>query len=168
MISIGGWVSVPYGAAYTASKFALRGFGQSLRAELSDQPNIHVCDVFPSFVDTPAMAHAANYTGRSLRPTPPLVDPEIVAERIVGLVSDPRPIVTIGSAAWMGRFTQNVAPEIRGRLMRRVVDFALTRADFAPETNGNLFAASATHDVDGGYRRRNLPLLLAAAGALGG
>jgi NADP-dependent 3-hydroxy acid dehydrogenase YdfG len=29
MISIGGWLSAPYAAAYTASKFALKGFGQS-------------------------------------------------------------------------------------------------------------------------------------------
>jgi short-subunit dehydrogenase len=63
MISLGGWVPAPYATAYTASKFGLRGFSESLRAELADQPEIHVCEVYPTFVDTPGMSHGANYSG---------------------------------------------------------------------------------------------------------
>ncbi|RYY85415.1 MAG: SDR family oxidoreductase, partial [Comamonadaceae bacterium] len=68
MISVGGWVSSPYAAAYTASKFGLRGFSESLRAELSDLPDVHVCEVYPTFVDTPGMSHGANYSGRQVKP----------------------------------------------------------------------------------------------------
>ena len=36
--------------AYTASKFGLRGLSESLRSELGGYPQIHICDVFPSFI----------------------------------------------------------------------------------------------------------------------
>jgi short-subunit dehydrogenase len=165
MISIGGWLSAPYAAAYTASKFALKGFGQSLRAELSDMPHIHVCDVFPAFVDTPGVRHGANYTRRSLRPLPPLLHPETVAERIADLLRHPRPVVTIGSAAWIGRAVRNIAPEIRGRVTHRFLDFALARGQHSPETDGNLFEPSRGHAVLGGFRRPATGTMLLVAGA---
>ncbi|WPV64025.1 SDR family NAD(P)-dependent oxidoreductase [Chitinophaga sp. LS1] len=34
-ISIGGYIPVPYGSAYTASKYALRGFFESIKGELA-------------------------------------------------------------------------------------------------------------------------------------
>jgi short-subunit dehydrogenase len=162
VISIGGWLSAPYAAAYSASKFALRGFGQALRSELSDSPAIHVCDVYPGFVDTPGISHGANFTGRTLRPLPPLLKPETVAARLVTLATHPQPIVAIGSAAWMGRFTREIAPELRGRLMRPLVDFALSRARSAPATRGNLFDQSVGHGVSGGFKRSHKGLVLAA------
>jgi short-subunit dehydrogenase len=154
MISVGGWYSAPYAAAYAASKFGLRGLGQSLRAELSGQSDIHVCDVYPSFVDTPGVFHGANYTGRSLKPAPPLVDPRVVASKIVALVKHPRPTTAIGGVARAARYTQGLAPDVRGRMARRLMDFALARSRRAPQSDGNLFEASRGHAIDGGYRRQ--------------
>lgn len=79
MISIGGFVAAPYGAAYSASKFGSRGFSEALRGELSKHPRIHVCDVYPTFVDTPGVDHAANYTGAKLSLPPGSLAPETVA-----------------------------------------------------------------------------------------
>ncbi len=70
-ISVGGWFVTPYMAAYSASKFGLRGFFESLKGELIQYPDIHICDLYPGFLDTPGMQHAANYTGKSLKPAPP-------------------------------------------------------------------------------------------------
>jgi len=75
MISLGGWVPAPYATAYTASKFGSRGFSEALRAELSSYPHIHVCEVYPTFVDTPGMSHGANHSGGQVRPPPPVIDP---------------------------------------------------------------------------------------------
>lgn len=66
MISLGGFASAPFAAAYSASKFGLRGFSEALRAELADERDIHICDVYPTFMDTPGVGHGANYTGRRL------------------------------------------------------------------------------------------------------
>ncbi len=62
-ISLGGWAPTPFAAAYTASKFGLRGFTSSLRQELAAHPDIHVCGVFPAMVDTPGFVHGANMSG---------------------------------------------------------------------------------------------------------
>ena len=88
-ISVGGWFPTPYAAAYTASKFGLRGFSQSLKGELSAFPHIHVCDLFPGFLDTPGMQHAANYTGKALKPAPPVYDSRKVARAVVRLMEHP-------------------------------------------------------------------------------
>ncbi len=167
MISLGGWWSTPYAAAYTASKFGLRGFGQSLRAELTDMPHIHVCDVYPSLVDTPGVTHGANYTGRKLKPLPPLLDPRTVAAKIVSLLRNPRPTVAIGSLARAARFSQVIAPEVRGKAVRRFLDLTLTKSSQVPESEGNLFRPSENHDVDGGYRRQSPAAMMIGAAALG-
>jgi short-subunit dehydrogenase len=152
MVSLGAWLSAPYASAYSASKFALRGFGQALRAELADTPDIHVCDVYPGFVDTPGVAHGANYTGRRLKPLPPLLSAHRVAEHIVSLVDNPRPNTVIGSTAYAARLTSGILPELRGRLAKWFLDTALSRADSAPISNGNLFEPSLNHSIEGGFR----------------
>lgn len=153
MVSLGAWLAAPYASAYTASKFALRGFGQSLRAELADAPDIHVCDVYPGFVDTPGVRHGANYTTHRLKPMPPLLSPHRVASEIVSLLEHPRPSVVIGSMAHVARLTSGILPELRGRVAKRFLDATLSRADPTPVTDGNLFQPSRGHGVDGGFRK---------------
>jgi NAD(P)-dependent dehydrogenase (short-subunit alcohol dehydrogenase family) len=152
MISVGGWASAPYAAAYTASKFALRGLSESLRAELSSFDDIHVCEVYPTFVDTPGLSHGANYTGKRIKPPPPLVDPRTVADTLVELSKAPRPSVSIGSVAWPARLAHTVAPDLVGRMSTWLADIALRRAHSSPISDGNLFAPSQGHGIDGGYR----------------
>lgn len=75
MISLGGFAGAPFAAACSARKFGLKGFSEALRADLADYPDVHICDVSPSFVDTPVIRHAANYTGKALSAPPPLLNP---------------------------------------------------------------------------------------------
>ena len=171
MISSGGWVPAPYAAAYTASKFGLRGFSEALRAELAGLPDVHVCEVYPTFVDTPGLFHGANYTGKRLHPPPPVLDPRTVAHTLVALSRAPRDVTAIGSVATPARLAHAVAPGLTARLARWLADRALGRADPAPITNGNLFEPSRVHTIDGGYRTlavRAMPALaVALAGAVG-
>lgn len=55
--SIGGKVSVPHLAPYCASKFALTGYSDSLRAELMKN-NIYVTSVSPGLMRTGSIGHA--------------------------------------------------------------------------------------------------------------
>jgi NAD(P)-dependent dehydrogenase (short-subunit alcohol dehydrogenase family) len=166
MISLGGWFAAPYAAAYTASKFGLRGLGQSLRAELIDEPDIHVCDVYPGLVDTPGVTeHGANYTGHRLKPFSPLLRPETVAKRVASLLQRPRATLPVGSMAYFARYTQNAAPEMRTRRMKRLMDRAISRAPDVPRDDGNLFEASRTHATRGGHRRPVARALMGAGAA---
>ncbi|WP_046112533.1 SDR family oxidoreductase [Aquincola tertiaricarbonis] len=167
MVSIGAWAPTPYAVAYTASKFGLRGFSEALRAELRDLPDVHVCEVYPTFVDTPGFQNGGNYTGRRLKPPPPLLDPQQVARAVVGLVKRPRDALSIGSVAWPSRLAHALAPGLLGRATKRLFDTALQRADAAPSTSGNLFDPSRRHAVDGGYRAAS-PLPAATAPVAGG
>lgn len=153
MGSIGGWAAGPYAASYAASKFGVRGFGESLRAELaSSLPHVHVCDVFPTFVDTPGMAHGGNWIGKRMKPPPPLVDPRTVADAVVALADAPKPTVFVGSVALPARLAHALAPELVNRTAARLMEAALARAKAAPRTEGNLFDPSVPAAIDGGYR----------------
>ncbi len=165
MVSIGAWAPTPYATAYAASKFALRGFSESLRAEQADLPDVHVCEVYPTFVDTPGFQNGGNYTGRQLKPPPPLLDPQDVAQAIVGLVQRPRPTVTVGSVAWPSRVVHALVPGLMGRVAKRLFDAALQNADPAPSTSGNLFDPSRRHTVAGGYRQQRAQSTVSAPSA---
>ncbi len=156
LISFGGWVAAPYAAAYTASKFGLRGLSESLRAEVSDLPHVHVCDVAPTFVDSPGLSHGANYTGRRIRPPLPMVDPNRVANAVVDLsrALRPRTVTWLGLGALPGRMAHAVAPGAVGRWMRWLSDWGLSRAQPVQESEGNLFEPSTGTAVAGGHRKR--------------
>ena len=165
-ISLGGFAAAPFAAAYSASKFGLKGFSEALRAELASEPEIHVCDVYPAFIDTPGLAHGANYTGRALSAPPPVHDARRVAEAIVGLARAPRDSVIVGPVAHLVRFGHALAPGWVARSMARFMEAYFRRARPAPVTDGNLFAPPlVAGGIDGGLRA---PRQRAAAGLLAG
>ncbi|MEI6948876.1 SDR family oxidoreductase [Paraflavisolibacter sp. H34] len=138
-ISVGGWFPVPYAAGYSASKFGLRGLSEALRGELHAWRHIHVCDLFPAFLDTPGMQHAANYTSRVLKPAPPVYDPQKVARAAVSLAVSPKNSKTVGSVATLLRLGHLFFPGLCRRITATVIEGYLKKADLAPVTSGNLF-----------------------------
>jgi short-subunit dehydrogenase len=163
-ISLGAWAPAPFAAAYAASKFGLRGFSESLRAELTGWPHIHVCDVYPSFLDTPGVRHGANYTGRVLKPAPPVYDPQRVADAMLRVALRPRRTVIVGAPARLARLAHAVAPALTGWAAARFIELYLRQASGAPVTDGNLFDATpAESSARGGWQKQNQPLRVAAA-----
>lgn len=138
-ISIGGYLPVPFGVAYSASKFGIRGFSSALKAELADWPGIHVCDVYPAFLDTPGIQHAANYSGKVIRPTPPVYDPRRVAMVIAKLARHPRGHVMVGSASVLLRASYGLFPGLTRSLTKVFISGYLKTAKEIPQTDGNLF-----------------------------
>ena len=139
-ISIGGFLPVPYGVGYSASKFGLRGFSGALKSELINYPDIHVCDAFPAFLDTPGIQHAANYTGKSIKPAPPVYDPTRVAMAIVKLAANPRSETMIGSISTLLRASYGLFPAITRTIAGAVISSYLKRAEQIEKTDGNLFS----------------------------
>ena len=138
-ISVGGWFPTPYAAAYSASKFGLVGFSQALKGELHKWPHIHICDVFPAFLDTPGIQHAANYTGCVLKPAPPVYDPQKVAKAIAQLALHPKPSTTVGIVATVLKYAHAFFPVLSRRITAGVIDIYLKNADRIPNTSGNVF-----------------------------
>ncbi len=140
-ISIGGYLPVPYGAGYTASKFGLRGFSEALKAELTSWPQIYVCDLFPAFLDTPGIYHAGNYTGKVLKPAPPVYDPKRLAQAMLKVIENPAAHANtyVGSASLLLKFSHALFPELTTKLTGFVMRRYFNVADDLPSTNGNLF-----------------------------
>ncbi len=141
-ISVGGWYPVPYSVAYSASKFGLRGFTEALRGELISYPAIHVCDLYPAFLDTPGIQHAANYTGNILKPAPPVYDPQRVARAMVMAAVRPKSEIVVGSIAHLLRFTHFLLPALSRKITAKVMEMYFKNAEEATFSNGNLFAPS--------------------------
>ena len=138
-ISVGGWMPVPFGVGYSASKYGIRGFSEALRGELAKYKNIYVCDLFPAFLDTPGTQHAGNFTGVVLRPAPPVYDPQKVAKAMVLLATKPKDGTTIGSVATFLRFAHFISPKLTRNFTALFMKTYFNEADHIPVTTGNLF-----------------------------
>lgn len=174
--SVLGMVGHPYTAAYTATKFALRGFTDSLRQEASDLPDVHVCTLLPAAIDTPIYARAANYTGRAVRPVRPLYSPEVVGRAAVELARRPRRQRYAGAGfAAMVQLGSALTPGLAERVVTGAANLLEFRRREHAADPGNLYRPRADGGVvDGGWRRRYGPsadgrVLLGAAviGVLG-
>jgi len=171
--SIFGRVPMPWAASYSASKAGLAGFTEALRFELASRSGIAVCGVYPAYVDTPTYLNSANYTGRTLRPVPPVVPPERVAERIVDLALRPRRSVRVG-ALNASAAPYVLAPDLGGRLAARLGGRFLFRSGLpADDSDGGLFeTVDGKAEIRGGWgmperRRARRALAIGAVLAAG-
>lgn len=151
--SLGGWIAQPYSVAYASSKWGLRGFSEALRGELLKYRDIHICDIFPGFIDTPGFQHGANYIGRKIKPIPPVYDARKVAKAIVSLAVRPRNAVTVGASAIVMKFLNNLFPNVFQSVFVTLMDFYFKRAQKVPVSDGSLFdSENSESGIDGGWR----------------
>ncbi len=166
--SVLGILAQPYASAYVAAKFAVRGFVQTLRTELFDSPNIHVCSVLPAPIDTPIYQRAANFTGHEIRSMWPVYDPQAVVEAILSQALRPRRQVIAGGFGRLLVGLHAVSPTLTAHLGRRAVDLVQLGRGQASDTYGNLFESGpGPGHIGGGWRsryRKTIPLV--AMGAL--
>jgi NAD(P)-dependent dehydrogenase (short-subunit alcohol dehydrogenase family) len=150
--SVVGYVGQPYTSAYCTSKFAIRGFSECLRQELLDAPGIQVCTVLPSSIDTPLFQHAANYTGRSIKPMEPVYPAAMVADAIVRLIRHPRREVIVGAAGQMLAAAHALAPGLTERMMAGKVESDHFADVPTPSSRGNVVEAMPQWSaVSGGW-----------------
>jgi NAD(P)-dependent dehydrogenase (short-subunit alcohol dehydrogenase family) len=152
-------IGAPWLTAYVSSKFAVRGFSEALRQELADLPDIHVCIVPRSPIDTPIFASAASYSGRAVTAPPPTYPPEQVASAIVASALHPERERIVGGAGRLAAVMQMVAPLWFEGVNRRYVSGLQFAAEPSPASDGNLYApvSDGRVVVRGGWRRRPDP-----------
>lgn len=169
MSSVWGRVPSPQVAPYVVSKHAVRAFSECLQGELASEPEIHVATVVPEAVDTPIFEHAGNYTGRQVRPIPPVLDPDEVAAGIEACAEDPRREVSYGRAGRALEVLHAAAPPLYRRLANPAFVHGTWGALPADPAPGNVLASTGPHQVDGGWRtRRRGALRRAFVAAAGG
>ncbi|RYC29037.1 SDR family NAD(P)-dependent oxidoreductase [Lichenibacterium minor] len=158
-VSMGGWAPVPFAAAYTASKFGLRGFNASLRQQFEAREDIHVCGVFPAMVDTPGLEHLANASGKRIDPGPFLYTAGDVASAILGVARHPRGEVAVGWPARAGQAAYALSPRLTELATGALFRWLVRRAGPAPRTEGALRAPipAGTTASGGALARKGLP-----------
>ncbi|MBL8202951.1 MAG: SDR family oxidoreductase [Blastocatellia bacterium] len=107
--SIFGKRGMPYETAYSASKFALAGFSEALRAELMTE-NIDVSTIYPGAVRTEIFETAKNDTGLDLGASLPKFPAQELARIIVQNARFPQAEVVMAGDAIALNFFNKLAP----------------------------------------------------------
>jgi short-subunit dehydrogenase len=89
-VSIGGYVPAPYSAVYSATKYGIRGMMECLQGEISNESDIHVCNLFPQLQNSTGNLHSAKYSGFDMKIAPIASDPFTTASKMVTLAKHPR------------------------------------------------------------------------------
>src|SRR5437016_7767160 len=129
--SIGGKVAVPHLAPYSASKFALTGFSDAIRAELA-RDNIHVTTVAPGMMRTGSHVNA-KFKGKHDREFAwfaasagaPLIsmNADRAARKILAACRRGQPSLTLTFAARLQVVANALFPNLTGYVMRIVNRF---------------------------------------------
>jgi len=116
--------SLPTKSAYCASKFALRGFGEALRAELADT-RVRLTCIYPGPVDTGMVVRGrvwdtakqaleAQFVAERALPV------ERVARRLCDAMERGRPRVLIGTETFAIDFAMRLMPSLTGTLVGKL------------------------------------------------
>jgi len=152
LINVGSEVSeavVPILGMYSASKHAVKGFTDALRLEIErvDKAPVSVTLIQPTAVDTPFDEHARNYMDQEADLPSPMIDPQQVADAILGAAVKPARDVKVGMMAKMNTFMSKNLPGIADRMAAKQVQ-NLQRDEPVKEPAGTLYTpgeAGRTH-----------------------
>ena len=142
--SIFGKRGMPFQTAYCASKFALAGFSEALRAEVMSN-GIDVSTIFPGAVETEIFESAANQTGMELPSFVPKFPAKALARIIVQTARFPQPEVVMALDAQAINFFNTLAPGLMDLALGWSVPLieGMRRGAASTTTNsGNLYQPS--------------------------
>ena len=113
--------SIPLQSAYCASKFAVRGFTDSLRCELHhDKSNVRLCMLQLPAVNTPQFDQVRSRLPNRPQPVPPIYQPEVIARAALWASTHPRRELWIGGSAIKAIVGAIFIPGLLDRYLGRV------------------------------------------------
>lgn len=157
---------LPLRAVESGARAAIRAFTESLRPEiLRDGDRIHLALVHLPAINTPRFSWARNHTGKRLKPTAPVYEPEIAAEAISRAAFGRHRDVRVGLSGLGRRAAGLLVPSLMDRhqslhAYARQLEKDAAEADapdnlFAPVTGA--YAAHGRFDLD---VRKTMPILV--------
>ncbi|GGQ54175.1 SDR family oxidoreductase [Couchioplanes azureus] len=109
---------IPLQAAYCASKHAIQGFNDSLRAELlHDGDRVKLSMVQLPAVNTPQFSWVRTRLPRHPQPVPPIYQPEVVARAVLWVADRGKREINVGGPTLKTRLGNIVAPAYLDRLL---------------------------------------------------
>ncbi len=121
--SLMGKMAAPVRSAYAASKHALHGFFDALRAEIHDQ-GIRITLVAPGFIRTQISVNALTGDGSPADTMDDAVkagmDPEVCAHKIARAIERERDEVIIAGREKVGVYIKAFSPALYNRIIRKV------------------------------------------------
>lgn len=111
---------IPLQAAYCGAKHAIKGYTESLRAELlARDSGVHVTMVELAAMNTPQFDWARNKLPGRARPVAPVFQPEVAANAIVWAAEARRREVLVGGSTLATIWGNRLAPGLMTRMLAR-------------------------------------------------
>jgi short-subunit dehydrogenase len=134
--------AIPLQSADCGAKFAVRGFTESVRAELmQDGVNVHLVMVQMPALNIPQFTWARNKMSRRPEPVPPILRPEIAADAIVYAARSRRREIWVGRSSVMAIIANKLCARLLDRdLAETGYNSRLTDEEAIPRAPDNLFA----------------------------
>jgi len=133
--------AIPLQSAYCAAKFAVRGFTDSLRSELTHEGSrIRLTMVQLPAVNTPQFDWARSRMPKKAQPVPPIFQPEAIAREILRAARDAPRELWIGRSALKAIVGNMVLPGLGDRILATEgYSGQLTTVPRDPDGTDNLF-----------------------------
>jgi len=141
-ISIGGFMPAPYSAVYSSTKFGIRGMMECLHGEISDFPEVHICNIYPQIQRSTGNMHSAKYSGLDFKIPPFAADPRDTAAKMVELAKNPQKDM-------FPDFTSLFLKSMYGLFPKPIINTAsaamrlLMKVKNAPSDSGNILLPSS-------------------------
>ncbi|SES02160.1 SDR family oxidoreductase [Pedobacter rhizosphaerae] len=148
-VSIGGFMPAPYSAVYSATKFGIKGMMECLQGELSNEPNIHICNLYPQIQRSTGNMHSAKYSGLDFKIPPFAADPRDTAKQLLKLAIHPKKDKFPDFASWALKTMHGILPKLLVNTASSGMRMLMEIKDGEP-TSGNVLKASAPpHQIYG-------------------
>jgi len=159
--SIEGIRTLPYQAAYGASKHGVIGFLEALRLELQHEGvPISVTNIMPATINTPFFNKARTKLGVMPKGLPPIYSPRVVAQTIVYAAENPVDDLFAGDAARMMAAMQKFSPRLLDKyLLSSGFSGQHTNRPKSEHAPDNLYAPVEGYDrARGDFGKQSVPV----------
>jgi NAD(P)-dependent dehydrogenase (short-subunit alcohol dehydrogenase family) len=112
---------IPLQSAYCGAKHAIKGFTESVRAELRHEgSHVHLTMVQLPALNTPQFGWSRSRMPRKAQPVPPIYEPEVAADAVVWAATHRRRELYVGGSTVGAIIAQKLFPWLLDRYLARV------------------------------------------------